>query len=58
MNEVIHDSGPNRNGEQFFRLRAYGGDGHLVGWTIGNVLLRSYEKEEIFASDRYCGQAG
>ncbi|MBM4250452.1 MAG: hypothetical protein FJ146_00595 [Deltaproteobacteria bacterium] len=57
-NEVIHDSGPNRNGEQFFRLRAYGSDGHLVGWTIGNVLLRSYEKDDMFASDRYCGHAG
>ncbi len=55
MNEVLHDSGPNRNGEQFFRVRLYGSDGHLVGWTVGNVLLRSYEKEEIFASDRYCG---
>ena len=54
LTEALHDSGPNRNGEQYFRLRLYGGDGHLVGWTVGNVLLRNYETEPAFASDKYC----
>ena len=53
--EVYHDSGPNRNGDQFFRARIYGKDGHLTGWTIDQIFLEKYETEPAFASEKYCG---
>src|SRR5690606_28972995 len=36
----IYDSGPNRNGDQFFRVRVTGADGKLAGWAIDQVHLR------------------
>jgi hypothetical protein len=54
LTEAFHDSGPNRNGEQFFRLRLYGTDGHLIGWTMAQIMIRNYEADPEFASDKYC----
>lgn len=52
--KVLFDSGPNRNGEQFFRARIYGQDSRLVGWHVNKILLRQYESEPRFASEEYC----
>ncbi len=53
--EVFHDSGPNRNGDQFFRARIYGKEGNLIGWSIDQVYLEGFEKDPGFASEKYCG---
>lgn len=53
--EIYHDSGPNRNGDQFFRARIYSRDGRLVGWSIDQIFLEDFEKEPAFASEKYCG---
>ena len=55
LSQAFHDSGPNRSGAQFFRIRAYGKDSHLIGWSIDEVLQRDYESEAAFASDKFCG---
>ncbi len=53
--EVYHDSGPNRNGDQFFRARIYAKDGQLTGWSIDQVFLEGFEPDPAFASEKYCG---
>lgn len=52
--EAYFDSGPNRNGEQFFRARVYGKDTKLMGWAIEQVFIKGYEKDPTFASEKYC----
>lgn len=52
--KVLFDSGPNRNGEQFFRARIYGQDSRLVGWHVNKAVIRQYETEPRFASEEYC----
>ena len=52
--ETLHDSGPNHNGEQFFRVRVYGKDGHLMGWAIDQVFQSGFESDAVFASDETC----
>lgn len=53
--EIYHDSGPNRNGDQFFRARIYAKDGRLTGWSIDQVFLENFESDPAFASQKYCG---
>ena len=55
LSQAFHDSGPNRSGAQYFRIRAYGKDSHLIGWSIDEVLQHDYESEVTFASDKFCG---
>jgi hypothetical protein len=52
--ESYFDAGPNKNGEQFFRVRVYGKDTRLLGWSITNVLLRGYEEDLASASEKFC----
>lgn len=52
--ETYFDSGPNRNGDQFFRARVYGKDSLLIGWAIDQIFLSKYEPEESWASEKYC----
>lgn len=52
--EFLHDSGPNHSGDQFFRVRVYGKDGHLMGWAIDRIYLSDFEPEVTFASDESC----
>jgi hypothetical protein len=52
--EGYFDSGPNGDGEQFFRARVYGKDTKLVGWAIEQVYIKNYEKEPKFASEKSC----
>ena len=54
LTQAFHDSGANRNGDQFFRIRAYGRDSHLIGWSIDEVLQQGYETELAYASDKFC----
>ncbi|MCX6108992.1 MAG: hypothetical protein NTZ90_05230 [Proteobacteria bacterium] len=54
LTQAFHDSGANRNGDQFFRIRAYGKDSHLIGWSIDEVLQQGYETEIAYASDKFC----
>lgn len=53
--EIFYDSGPNRNGDQFFRARMYGKDGRLTGWTIDQIYLENFDPEPSVASEKYCG---
>jgi hypothetical protein len=48
------DSGPNRNGEQFYRARVYGKDGTLIGWRIERVVLSSFEKDVVTVPNSTC----
>lgn len=48
------DGGPNRNGEQFYRARAYGKDGKLIGWNIDRAVLANFEKDVVLAPDSTC----
>jgi len=52
--ESYFDSGPNQNGEQFFRARVYGKDTRLLGWSITPALLRGYEDGRVYASEKFC----
>ena len=52
--QVYFDSGPNRNGDQFFRVRIYGKDRHLQGWSIDRIFLKDFEVEPEFGSDKTC----
>ncbi len=52
-----YDSGPNRNGDQFYRARVYAGDSHLIGWAIARVVLANFEPEAKFAADDVCASA-
>lgn len=52
--ETFFDSGPNRNGEQYFRARVYGKDTMLQGWSIEKVNLSGFDPEPQFASEAYC----
>lgn len=55
FNRILLDSGPNGNGDQFFRARIYErGEGKLLGWTIDRVVLSDYEEGDAFASSKYC----
>ncbi len=55
FDEIYHDSGPNRNGDQFFRARIYAKDGRLTGWSIDQIYLEGFEPDPAFASEKYCG---
>lgn len=52
------DSGPNRNGEQFYRARVYGKDGKLIGWRIERIVLSSFEKDTVTMPNSTCLTAG
>lgn len=54
FSETFFDSGPNRNGEQFFRVRVYGNDTKLQGWSIERVYLTGFDAEPRFASEDLC----
>jgi hypothetical protein len=54
LNEILHDSGPNDNGEQYFRMRVYGRDGLLTGWSVDKVFLTNYKNKNLFASEEQC----
>lgn len=54
LDEILHDAGPNGNGEQFFRMRVYGRDGLLTGWSVDRVFLTGFLKTETFASEKQC----
>lgn len=55
FDEVFHDSGPNRNGDQFFRVRVYGGSKNaLIGWSIDRIYLSAFEPEVTFGSEKVC----
>lgn len=54
FDETLHDSGPNKNGDQFFRARVYGRDGKLIGWSIDQIFLSKFEPDAAFASDKSC----
>ena len=53
-NKRFYDSGPNRNGEQFFRARVYDKDSHLIGWAVDRIVLANFEPDATFASDDLC----
>lgn len=52
--ESFFDSGPNRDGTQFLRVRIYGKDGKLLGWATQKIGLTKFESEPYFASDKHC----
>jgi hypothetical protein len=52
--KAIYDSGPNRNGEQFFRARVFDKNAQLVGWSIDQIYLRKFEEGERFAPSGAC----
>jgi hypothetical protein len=52
--ETYFDSGPNRNGDQFFRARVYGKDSLLIGWAIDQVFLNKFEPDIAWASEKDC----
>jgi hypothetical protein len=54
FDDTVYDSGPNRNGEQFYRALVFGEDDSLIGWSIDRVVMRNYEAIERFAPDSLC----
>lgn len=54
LNEILHDAGPNGNGQQFFRMRVYGRDGLLTGWAVDQVFLTGIKNKDLFASEKHC----
>jgi hypothetical protein len=54
VEDVLHDSGPNRDGSQYFRVRTYGRDGRLMGWNLAGILLTGYEPDATYASEKFC----
>jgi len=52
--KTIYDSGPNRNGNQFFRARVYDASSTLVGWSIDQIYLKKYEEGDRYASSGVC----
>lgn len=41
--KFLWDSGPNANGEQFFKAKVYNNEGQLLGWDVGQIYLQKYE---------------
>jgi hypothetical protein len=53
--ERFYDSGPNANGDQFFRAKALDQSGRLLGWAIDQVHLSDFEDTETFGNQGQCG---
>jgi hypothetical protein len=56
IKESFFDSGPNRDGGQFFRVRIYAKDAKLLGWATQKVGLTRYEADPYYASEKLCKQ--
>ncbi len=54
INESFYDSGPNRDGAQFFRVRVYSKDSKLLGWATQKIGLTKFEGEPFYASEKLC----
>ena len=53
-----NDSGPNDNGDHFFRARVLGVNGEVIGWAIDRIYLTNYEKAGNVAPSKYCLRNG
>lgn len=54
ITESFFDSGPNRDGGHFFRVRVYAKDSKLLGWATQKIGLTKFETEPYFASEKLC----
>ena len=54
LSESFYDSGPNRDGIQYIRVRIYAKDGKLLGWATQKIGLTKYESDPYNASDKHC----
>jgi hypothetical protein len=56
--EKYFDSGPNSDGDQFFRVRVYDQNGVLTGWSIDQAYLTGFAPAATFASQEECDPTG
>jgi hypothetical protein len=56
LDEILHDAGPNDNGEHFFRMKVFGRDGLLTGWAVDKIHLQNYKNKSLFASEEQCAK--
>ena len=56
LDEILHDAGPNDNGEHFFRMKVFGRDGLLTGWAVDKVHLQNYKNKSLYASEDQCAK--
>ncbi len=56
LDEILHDAGPNDNGEHFFRMKVFGRDGLLTGWAVDKVHLQNFKKKSLFATEDQCAK--
>jgi len=57
-NTRLYDSGPNGNGDQFFRARVYGDSEAMLGWSIDRVYLQNFDKTTPVVPPKYCLRNG
>ncbi len=56
LDEILHDAGPNDNGEHFFRMKVFGRDGLLTGWAVDKIHLVGYKNKSLYASEDQCAR--
>jgi len=54
FNKKFFDSGPNSNGNQFFRAKVYDASGELLGWDTAQIYLKNFEKESSTVTPKTC----
>ena len=52
--KLINDSGPNRNGDHFFKVKIYDSEGEVIGWAIDQIYVENYSDELRYASESDC----
>ncbi|MFK7873287.1 MAG: hypothetical protein AB8C84_08980 [Oligoflexales bacterium] len=50
----LWDSGPNKDGTHYFRMKAYNKEGTLLGWDVTSLLLKDYEDDSLSAAPESC----
>lgn len=54
FSKLIRNSGPNLNGTHFFRAKAFGRNGNLLGWDLAQVYLKGYNNDNPVVTPGMC----
>ena len=55
---TFYDAGPNGNGDQFIRARAYGDGQMMMGWSMDRIWVQNFSKGNSVVPVKYCLRNG